>query len=386
MEGMPTLERVDTVVIGAGQSGLSVAYYLKRSGIPFVVLESHSRVGDSWRRRWDSLRLFTPAKYDGLAGMPFPAPPHSFPTKDEMGDYLASYAEHFELPVRTGMRVDRVAKAGDRYLVSANGRQFDAANVVIAMASYQVPRIPAFATELSHHVLQLHSGEYQNPEQLRPGAVLVVGAGNSGAEIAIDVARHAHRTWLSGRDTGHLPFAIDGRVARMLTPVIFRVVFHHVLTVDTPMGRKARPGMMKHSGPLIRQKPSDLAAAGVQRVPRMAGVRGGLPLLDDGTVLTVENVIWCTGFHAGLSWLDLPVIDADGEPVHERGLVAAHPGLYFVGLHFLYSLSSTMIHGVARDAERIARAIAARRAGERLRQPSGGAERSSSAARDSRSM
>jgi putative flavoprotein involved in K+ transport len=389
MEGMPTSERVDTVVIGAGQSGLSVGYHLKHFGVPFVILESSPRVGDSWRRRWDSLRLFTPAKYDGLVGMPFPAPPHSFPTKDEMGDYLASYADRFELPVRTGAHVDRVAKAGDRYVVSAGGQTIEAANVVIAMASYQTPRIPPFAAELSPDIRQLHSSEYRNPDQLRSGGVLVVGAGNSGAEIAVETARHAHPTWLSGRDTGHLPFSIDGRVARMLVPVIFRVVFHHLLTVDTPMGRKARPNMMKHSGPLIRQKPRDIAAAGVQRVARMAGVRDDKPVLDDGTVLPVENVIWCTGFNAGMSWLDLPVLDADGEPTHERGVVAAHPGLYFVGLHFLYSLSSTMIHGVARDAERIARSIVARR-GRRasdsapaMRQPSGGGARSSSAARAS---
>ena len=389
MEGMREFERVDTVVIGAGQSGLSVGYHLKRFGVPFVILESNPRVGDSWRQRWDSLRLFTPAKYDGLVGMPFPAPPFSFPTKDEMADYLASYADRFELPVRTGMRVERVAKVGDRYVVSAGGQQIEAANVVIAMATYQVPRIPAFAAELPPDILQLHSSEYQNSRQLRPGRVLVVGAGNSGAEIAAETAHNGHPTWLSGRDTGHLPFAIDGRIARMLVPVIFRVVFHRLLTVDTPMGRKARPQVMKHSGPLIRQKPANLAAAGVQRVARVASVRDGMPMLDDGTVLAVDNVIWCTGFHAGMSWLDLPVIDTDGEPMHERGLVAVHPGLYFVGLHFLYSLSSTMIHGVARDAERIARAIVARR-GHRasdgtptLGQPSGGRERSSSAARAS---
>ena len=143
-------------------------------------------------------------------------------------------------------------------------------------------------------------------------------------------------------------------------PILFRVVFHRVITVDTPIGRRARPSALKHGGPLIRQQPKHLLAAGVRRVGRTVGVRDGKPVLADGTVLPVSNVIWCTGFHAGLSWLDLPVIDPEGEPMHERGLVPTHPGLYFVGLHFLYSLSSTMIHGVARDAERIARAIAAR--------------------------
>jgi putative flavoprotein involved in K+ transport len=351
---------VDTVIIGGGQSGLSVAYYLKRYAIPFVVLEANARVGDSWRERWDSLRLFTPARYNGLVGMPFPASPHSFPTKDEMADYLAAYAERFALPVRTGVRVDRVTSEGDRFIVSAGGTRIEAANVVVAMASYQIPKIPAFAAELAPDIVQLHSSEYRNPAQLREGGVLVVGAGNSGAEIAFELARRGKETWLSGRDVGHVPFAIEGLFARAIVPILFRVVFHRVITVDTPIGRKARPSVIKQGGPLIRQQPKLLLAAGVRRVGRTTGVRDGLPVLADGSVLSVTNVIWCTGFHAGMSWLDVPVLDADGEPQHERGLVASHPGLYFVGLHFLYALSSTMIHGVARDAERIARAIAGR--------------------------
>ena len=360
MESTHEASRVDTVIIGAGQAGLSVAYYLKRAGIPFVLLEAAERVGDSWRRRWDSLRLFTPARYDGLVGMPFPAPSHSFPTKDEMADYLAAYAERFALPIRTGVRIDRVTQEGGHYLVSAARRGWEARNVVVAMASYQSPKVPAFASELDPGIVQLHSSEYRNPARLREGGVLVVGAGNSGAEIAIEVVRHGHETWLSGRDTGHLPFAIDGAAARMIVPVLFRVVFHRVVTVDTPIGRKARPMVIAHSGPLIRVRPKQLLVAGVRRVGRTTGVRDGLPRLDDGTVLSVANVIWCTGFHPGMSWLDVPVIDAAGEPIHERGIVASHPGLYFVGLHFLYALSSTMIHGVARDAERIARAIVSR--------------------------
>jgi putative flavoprotein involved in K+ transport len=354
-------EHVDTVIIGGGQSGLSVAYLLQRLRLPFVVLESSAHVGDSWRHRWDSLRLFTPARYDGLVGMPFPAPPHSFPSKDEMADYLAAYAARYELPVRTGMRVDHVTRDDTGYLVSAGDERFAATNVVVAMSSYQTPKLPAFAAQLAPHIVQLHSSEYLNPGQLREGGVLVVGAGNSGAEIAIELARHGHATWLSGRDTGHPPFSIDGVVARLILPFLFRVVFHRVISVATPIGRRARPRIIAHGGPLIRQRPKDLLAAGVKRVGRTTGVRVGQPVLADGTVLSVANVIWCTGFRTGMSWLDLPVLDAEGEPIHERGLVAEHPGLYFVGLNFLYALSSTMIHGVARDAERIAGAIASRR-------------------------
>ena len=361
MHGTPSSQQVDTVVIGGGQSGLSVAYLLKRRGIPCIVLESNARVGDSWRHRWDSLRLFTPARYDGLVGMPFPAPRHSFPTKDEMADYLAQYAARFELPVRTGVRVDRVTKEGSKFLVSAGEERFVADNVVVAMASYQTPKVPAFASELAPGILQLHSSQYRNPSQLRAGGVLVVGASNSGAEIAFELARHGHDTWLSGRDTGHVPFSIDGAIARVIVPFLFRVVFHRIISVVTPIGRRARPDIVAHGGPLIRQRPKELLAAGVRRVGRTTGVRDGQPVLADGTVLPVANVIWCTGFHPGMSFLDIPVLDAAGEPVHERGLVEAHPGLYFVGLHFLYALSSTMIHGVARDAERIVRAIAERR-------------------------
>ncbi|HKV74700.1 MAG TPA: NAD(P)-binding domain-containing protein [Gemmatimonadales bacterium] len=360
MKSAAQTERINTVIIGGGQAGLSTGYHLSRRNVPFVILEANGRIGDTWRARWDSLRLFTPAKFDGLDGLPFPAPAQSFPTKDEMGNYLEAYAAKFRLPVRTGVRVDRVTKEGNRYLVSAGDRRFDADNVVIAMSSYQEPRVPAFAGELSPGLVQLHSKQYRSPDQLRPGGVLIVGAGNSGAEIAIDVARAGHQTWMSGRATGHLPFRIESVVARVLSPFLFRVIFHRILTVDTPIGRKARPKIIAQGAPLIRQKPKDLAAAGIQQVPRTTGTKGGLPVLADGRVLEVTNVIWCTGFKPGVPWLELPVFEPDGEPRHLRGLVPDEPGLSFVGLHFLYSMSSTMIHGVGRDAERIASAVAAR--------------------------
>lgn len=354
-------ERVQVVVIGSGQAGLSVGYCLAQRGLSFVMLEANPRVGDSWRNRWDSLRLFTPAKYDGLIGLPFPAPTFSFPTKDEMADYLEAYAKHFDLPVRTGVRVNRLWRDGAGYIVDAGDVRFEADHVVVAMATYQVPRVPEFARALDPGIVQLHSSEYKNPGQLQPGDVLLVGAGNSGADIALDVAR-SHRTWLSGRHPGNVPFRIESRLARLILPILFRIVFHRILTVDTPMGRRARPSVISKGGPLIRVKPADLAAAGVERTPRVAGVRDGKPVLADGRVLDVTNVIWCTGFHPGLSWIDLPtpVYGADGEPVHERGIVPGEPGLYFVGLHFLYSFSSTMIHGIARDAERIVDTIQAR--------------------------
>ena len=361
-DGKPAVEaeRVPVVVIGAGQAGLSVGYHLSRLGIPFVILDSNKRVGDTWRRRWDSLKLFTTAKFDGLDGMPFPAPPDSFPTKDEMADYLETYANHFDLRVENGVTVDRVTRQDGRYIVMAGARRFEAEHVVVAMATYQRGKVPPFARELDPGIVQIHSSGYRNLSQLKDGAVLVVGAGNSGAEIAMETAR-AHGTWMSGRDVGEVPFRIAGLASRLfLARFVLRFLFHRVLTLDTPMGRKARPSIISKGGPLIRTRSSDLAAAGVKRIGRIAGVRDGKPQLEDGRVLDVANVIWCTGFHPGLSWIDLPVFGEDGEPRHERGVVTGEPGLYFVGLHFLYAFSSTMIHGVGRDAQHVAEAIAAR--------------------------
>jgi putative flavoprotein involved in K+ transport len=354
-------ERVQTVIIGGGQAGLSVGYHLAQRNLPFVILEANGRIGDSWRNRWDSLRLFTPARFDGIPGLPFPAAPFTFPTKDQMADYLEGYAKRFALPVRTGVRVERLSRNGNRYLVSAGANRYEAEHVVVGMANYQRSRVPKFAAELDPGVVQLHSSDYRNPSQLKKGPVLLVGAGNSGAEIALDLTRAGHQVWVSGRDTGHIPFRVDGRAARLfLTRLVLRFVFHRVLNTDTPMGRKVRPNVLSKGGPLIRVKPEDLAAAGVERVPRTAGVRNGLPVLEDGRVLEAQNVVWCTGFHAGHSWIDLPVFDKDGEAVHNRGIAAGEPGLYFVGLQFLYAMSSSMIHGVGRDAEFIADTIAAR--------------------------
>jgi len=352
-------DRVQVVVIGGGQAGLSVGYFLAQRGLSFVILDAHRRVGDSWRERWDSLRLFTPARYDGLAGMPFPAARWAFPTKNEMADYLESYAAHFKLPVRNGVHVDRLSREGTRYVVEAGARRYEADHVVVAMATFQAPRVPDFARTLDPRIVQVHSYDYRNLDQLQPGGVLVVGAGNSGADIALETAK-THKTWLAGRDVGHVPFRIEGNVARALVPVLFRVVFHRILSIRTPMGRRARPGLVAKGGPLVRVKPADLSAAGVLRAPRVAGVTNGRPRLDDGQVLDVTNVVWCTGFTPGFSWIDLPVHGKDGEPIHEAGVATGEPGLYFVGLHFLYALSSTMIHGVARDAERIADTIASR--------------------------
>ena len=367
MDGPIRAEQFDTVVIGAGQAGLSVGYHLARQGRRFVILDANQRIGDAWRKRWDSLRLFTPARYDGLPGWPFLAPAWSYPTKDEMADYLEAYAARFDLPVRSGVRVDGLSRVGDRYVVAAGERRFEADHVVVASGAYQRPRIPGFAPELDPGIVQLHSSEYRDPSQLREGGVLVVGAANSGTEIALEVSGD-HRIWLSGRHPGHEPFG-EGRRDWLILPVVWFVA-SHVLTVKTPIGLAVRQKFHGRGIPLARVNHERLdRATGIERVPRTAGVRGGVPLLDDGRVLEVANVIWCTGFVPDFDWIDLPVFDQDGGPVHDRGIVGSEPGLYFVGLIFLYALSSPLVGGVGRDAEHIARHIASRQPNSRPTAP-----------------
>src|SRR5881409_3738240 len=220
-EAVPSTETFDTIVIGGGQAGLAVGYYLKKQGRSFAILDTNERIGGSWRTRtWNSLRLFTPARYDGLPGWPFPAPGWSFPTAQETADYLEAYAARFELPIRTGTNVDRLTKDGDRYVVECGEQRFEADSVVVATGFYGRPLVPDFATELDPRIVQMHSSEYRDPSQLRPGGVLLVGAGNSGADIAIEVSK-THRTWLSGRDKGQIPFRIESRKARFIVPVLW---------------------------------------------------------------------------------------------------------------------------------------------------------------------
>jgi putative flavoprotein involved in K+ transport len=355
----PGVESFETIVVGGGQAGLSVGYYLKRLGRHFVILDANERIGGSWRTRtWSSLRLFTPARYDGLPGWPFPAPGWSYPTARETADYLEAYAARFDLPVRSGVRVDRLSKSGDRFLVESGRLRFEADSVVFAAGFYGIPSVPEFAPELDPDIVQMHSSEYRDPSQLQPGDVLLVGAGNSGADISIEVSR-AHRTWLSGPDKGQVPFRIEHPLRRIFLPVLWFVA-SHVLTVKTPLGRKMRGHALEHGAPRIRVRTDDLRDAGVEQVPRTIGVEGGLPVLEDGRVLDVANVVWCTGFKPDFSWIEVPVFDGDGWPAHERG-VAAEPGLYFLGFDFLYSFASENVGGVYRDARHVAEHIAARR-------------------------
>lgn len=358
------VEQREAVVIGAGQCGLAAAHHLAKRGIDFVVLEANDRVGDNWRSRYDSLRLYSPAKYDELPGMRFPLAGHRFPTGHQQGDYLKSYADVFDVPIRTGVRVDSLRAAdagGDGYVITAGDRRYAAAQVVIATGFFRLPQVPDFAADLDPSIRQIHSSDYREPAQLADGPVLVVGLSHSGADLAVEASR-GHRTILSGGGHGQLPFSVDSGVGRVAWPLM-RLVAENVLTLGTPMGRKIAPEIRKGGGPLLRHRRADLLSAGVQlQEARTIGVQEGRPMLADGQVLDVANVIWCTGFRPDYSWIQLPIFGADGVPNQYRGVVASSPGIYFVGLIFQYSFSSMLVLGAGRDAGYVVKRLAARAA------------------------
>lgn len=374
----------DTLIVGAGQAGLTTAHLLTRTGHDCLVIDGAHRVGDNWRHQYDSLTLFTPNCVNGLPGLPFPGDPWAFASKDEVGNYLEQYAEQMALPVRLGTRVrhlgtdldgadpgsaavsgvnpgaaeiGRTHRGGVRFRAETTTGVIRSRMVVIATGPFgRTPSIPGCAAGLDPGILALHSSQYRRPGQLLPGPVLVVGAAHSGCDIALELAP-TRPTILAGPDTGQIQLSWNSPSFRLVSPLVFRVQ-RHVLTRRTPMGRRARPQVLAHGGKMLRVKSADLLAAGVTRThSRVVGTVGGLPQLDDGSVLEVANVIWATGFHHDYSWLELPVLDESGWPREFRGVARDVDGVFFCGLAFQSAFSSMLVHGVGRDAEYVVRHI-----------------------------
>jgi putative flavoprotein involved in K+ transport len=316
------------IVVGGGQSGLATGYYLEQVKSDFIILDEQQHTGDSWRNRWDTLHLFTPARHDGLPGMKFPPQRNGFPGKDEVAQYLSDYSDKFHLPVRSSVKVKKIQFENGRFNLDTSDGIFHAEKVVVATGTHPVPKIPGFAAGLSAGIVQMHSSGYKNPETLPEGDVLVVGAGTSGVEIALEVSKF-RKTYISGNPTFHIPDPVFKYAG-----CIYWWVVKHILTVRTPVGRKVKQKVLKGGGPLINISMEDLERSGVIRLQRMKGVTGGSPVMEDGTTVNVRTVIWCTGFRPDFSWIDMDIQDESGWPLTERGISKKQKGLFFMGMPF----------------------------------------------------
>jgi putative flavoprotein involved in K+ transport len=341
-----------TIIIGAGQAGLTAGYYLQKENEDFLIVDAAKNVGDSWRNRWDSLRLFTPSQYNGLPGFKFPAPRGAFPSKDDMADYLEKYAVKFNLPIRMSEKVNHLTRKQSGFEITTSKGILTCDRVIVATGTNPSPRIPEFAKDLDKSIRQIHSSQYLNPNSLPLGKVLVVGAGTSGMEIAIELAKSRH-TLISGHPTFHIPDPIFRYAGR-----IYWWFVSNILTVRTPIGRKAKKSILKGGGPLVNVSVKDLIPSGVEQVPRVAGVENGQPKLEDGRVVTVSSIVWATGYRPDFSWIDFKVTDEEnGWPIMKRGVSPEIKGLYFIGMLFQFGLTSGLVGGVGKDAAYIVKHI-----------------------------
>jgi len=406
------LHKIDTVIVGGGQAGLAISYYLSKEGREHVVLERAPAVANAWRnQRWDSFTLVTPnfqvrmpgAEYDGND-------PYGFMSLAEVVEYFDNYVERFHLPVHCGVEVFSIEKLGDRYVILSSETNYEAKNVVIATGLYQSPKIPPFSAEVPPSVLQLHSMDYKNPSTLPEGAVLVVGTGQSGAQIAQELYQSGRKVYLSIGSAGRVPRRYRGKdINDWFTRMgIFDTKVEELKSAadkfqphpqisgknggqSLNLHQFARDGVIllghvrdAHKGQLILAPDLKETLAAVDQFEidalrkiddyisraELAAPTESVPRLFDGykqeelTELNLEGmgistVIWATGYDFDFSVVKLPVVDSDGYPIQERG-VTGYPGLYFLGLPWLYSRRSGILFGVSDDAAYLAAHIAGR--------------------------
>jgi putative flavoprotein involved in K+ transport len=347
----PETKHWHTVIIGGGQAGLAAGYFLKEMNLEFIILDENQRIGDSWRKRWDSLKLFTPSQHDCLPGMPFPGSKNNFPGKDEMAGYLERYAIEFSLPVQLNVKVNHLHSRNSHYEIETSVQKLISNNVVIATGTNPFPKIPAISSDLNPEIFQIHSSRYSNPETLPPGDVLVVGAATSGIEIALEISK-THKTYISGKPTFHIP---DNAIK--YGGELYWWFISNIITVRTPIGRKAKKSIIHGGSPLIRVSSRDLEVAGIKCLPRVAGTVDGLPKFEDNSVMKVSSVVWATGYKPDFSWIGMDVTDEAGWPLTNRGVSPVKKGLYFVGMPFQHGLTSGLAGGVGRDAAYVSRHI-----------------------------
>jgi putative flavoprotein involved in K+ transport len=342
-------ERFDVVVIGAGQAGLAIGHFLARAGRRFLIVDGADSIAAAWRTRWDSLVLFTPRRYDSLPGLAFPGDPDAYPTRDEVIAYLEQYADTFNLPVELESPVRSLAEDGGSFVVALEDRQIEADQVVVATGPFQAPRVPALADELASDLFQTHSTGYRRPSDVPQGTVLVVGGGNTGFQIAKELAAtHPVHLAVGSRQTP-LPQTFLGR------DLFWWLTKTGLLkkTVESRLGRRLRD-----RDTLIGSSPRQLKRDGVELKPRAVAASGRTVSFADGSELDVDAVIWATGFRPDHSWIELPIADPDGCVRHRRGVTDV-PGLYFLGLSWQHTRGSALLGWVKDDAEFLAEQIAA---------------------------
>lgn len=334
---------IHTLVVGAGQAGLAMGYYLKKKTDSFILIDAHKRLGDSWRNRYDSLVLFTPRAYSSLPGLALPGEQDGYPTKDELADYLENYARHFDLPVALNTKAEKLEKTDRGFVVETNQGNYLAQNVIIATGPFQKPFTPDFSRQLSDDVFQVHSAYYRNPTQLKEGPVLVVGAGNSGVQIATELAQDREVFLSVGKPMKMFPHKILNKSLFWW----FDVLGISKITINSKLGR-----YMKENDPIIGKESKPFIKKGKIRLcPRTKSVEGNRFFFEDGSHCDVNNVIWATGFHPDYSWIHVKgIFDHNGNPIHKRGETPVS-GLYFLGLSWLYTRGSALLLGVGKDAE-----------------------------------
>jgi putative flavoprotein involved in K+ transport len=341
-------EHYQVVVVGGGQAGLAIGYFLARGGRRFVILERGPEIVPAWRERWDSLTLFTPRRYSSLPALPFPGDPDGYPTRGEVIAYLERYAETFELPIELNSEVRRLEAREGSFIVNLDDRTITADQVVVATGPFQMPYVPSLAESLVD-VFQTHASGYRRPNDVPPGTVLVVGGGNTGFQIAKELSA-THKVVLSiGSRQTPLPQRLLGR------DLFWWLTKARILdkTVESRLGRK-----LSTRETLIGSSPRELKKChGVEVKPRAVAARGHTVRFDDGSDLDVDAVIWATGYRPDYSWIDLPIVDDGGRLRHRRG-VTDSPGLYFLGLTWQHTRGSALIGWVKDDAEFIAERIA----------------------------
>jgi putative flavoprotein involved in K+ transport len=342
-------DRLEVAVIGAGQTGLAIGYFLAKQGRHFTILEASDSIGAAWRSRWDSLVLFTPRRYDSLPGLRFPGDPDGYPGREEVVEYLESYASTFELPVELESRVESVTSSGDGFILDLGARTLQADQVVIATGPFQIPNVPSFAADLAPDLAQMHSTGYRRPNDVPVGTVVVVGGGNTGFQIAEELSA-----------THSIPLAIGSRQTPLPQRVLGRDLFWWLTktglikkTVESRIGRRAQS-----RDTLIGSSTRDVKHHGVAVKPRLVGASGRTVTFADGSELDVDAVVWATGYRSDYAWIDVPVFDRDGRVLHRRG-VTDHRGLFFLGLTWQHTRGSALLGWVKDDAEFIAERIAA---------------------------